>query len=130
MTLVVDASTVVAALVDTGPDGRWAEQLIFSDDLAAPHLMRVEAANILRRSAARDQITDETASAAHSDLLDLSVALYRYEPFSDRIWQLRHTLTAHDAWYVAIAEQLQAPLVTLDQRLDRAAGPRCAVITP
>ena len=51
MTLVVDASMVVAGLTDSGADGRWAEELLAGDSLAAPHLMPVEAGNILRRAA-------------------------------------------------------------------------------
>ncbi|MGI9017970.1 MAG: type II toxin-antitoxin system VapC family toxin [Euzebya sp.] len=130
MTLVVDASLVVAALVDSGEDGIWAEQVLATDDLAAPYLMQVEATNILRRGSLAGHISDETASAAHDDLLDLRVALFAYEPFAPRIWQLRTNLTAYDAWYVAVAEQLDGPLATLDRRLAHAPGPTCRFSTP
>ena len=75
MTLVIDASMVVAALVDSGTDGRWAESLLTSDSLAAPHLLTAEASNILRRSALAGAISAEQASLAYSDLLDLRVEL-------------------------------------------------------
>jgi predicted nucleic acid-binding protein len=125
MTLVVDASVVVAALVDSGTDGRWAEGLLTSDSLAAPHLLLAEAANILRRSVVSGTISAEQASLAHADLLDLRVELFPYPPFASRIWALRQNVTCYDAWYVAIAEALGAPLATLDARLAKAPGPRC-----
>lgn len=129
MTVVVDASAVVAALVDSGPDGRWAESLLASD-LAAPHLLLVEVANVLRRAAQAGEITDDIASLAHADLLDLHVELIPYDLVAARIWELRHNLTTYDAWYVAVAELLDAPLVTLDQRLAGSPGPTCHFRTP
>jgi len=125
VTLVVDASMVVAALVDSGTDGRWAEALLAGGSLAAPHLLLVEAANILRRSAASGAISAEQASMAHADLLDLRVELFPYAPFAARIWELRENVTCYDAWYVAVAETFNAPLATLDARLASAPGPRC-----
>ncbi|HLF79013.1 MAG TPA: type II toxin-antitoxin system VapC family toxin [Dehalococcoidia bacterium] len=125
MTLVVDASVVVAALVDSGPQGTWAEQILSSDSLAAPHLMLVEAANILRLAALSGDISDDQASLAHADLVALSVELFPYEPLALRVWELRANVTAYDAWYVALAEALAIPLATFDQRLARATGPQC-----
>jgi predicted nucleic acid-binding protein len=125
VTLVIDASMVVAALVDSGTDGRWAESLLTSDSLAAPHLLTAEAANILRRSPLAGAISAEQASLAHADLLDLRVELFPYAPFATRIWDLRDNVTCYDAWYVALAETLSAPLATLDARLAKASGPRC-----
>lgn len=130
MTLVVDASTVVAALVDSGPDGRWAERFLESEVLVAPHLLPVETANVLRRAALVGDISADTASLAHGDLLDLRVQLFAYEPFGPRVWELRDSLSAYDAWYVALAESLHAPLATLDQRLAQSPGPTCPFLTP
>lgn len=130
MTLVVDASAVVAALAHGGREGAWAESLLASEPLAAPHLMPVEAANILRRAALSRDLSDDVASLAHADLLQLRVGLFPYEPLAERVWELRGSLTAYDAWYVALAESLDARLVTLDGRLARASGPRCAFETP
>jgi predicted nucleic acid-binding protein len=129
MTTVVDASAVVAALVDAGPAGSWAEQVV-ADVLAAPHLMPVEVANILRRASAARDLSPDVATLAHADLLDIAVTLYPYEPFAARVWQLRHNLSAYDAWYVAVAEALDAPLATLDARLAVAPGPRCSFLLP
>lgn len=130
MTVVVDASAVVAALVDAGSDGRWAESELAREGLAAPHLMPVEAANILRRAVLAGDLSADIAALAHDDLVHLRVDLFPYEPHAQRVWQLRDNLTAYDAWYVALAEDLGIPLVTLDQRLARANGPRCEFRLP
>jgi predicted nucleic acid-binding protein len=128
--LVIDASLVVSALVDTGATGRWAESLLVTEPLCAPHLMPAEVANVLRRAAARGEITADVASMAHADLLDLRVELFPYAPFALRVWQLRDNLTCYDAWYVALAESLGSSMATLDRKLAQAAGPRCGFETP
>jgi len=130
VTVVIDASAVVAALPDNGEDGLWAESMLTIDSLAAPHLMPVEAANILRRLALAGDISADTASLAHNDLLDLNVELVPYEPVASRIWTLRKNVTCYNAWYVAVAETLDGTLVTLDWRLAAAPGTRCRFQTP
>lgn len=130
MTVVVDASFLVAALVDSGPNGVWAEGVSESDGLAAPHLVFAETANILRRSAAAGLIGADVASLAHADLMDLPLDLFGYEPFGSRIWSLRNNVTCYDAWYVALAEILDAPLATLDIKLSRSVGPTCRFLLP
>jgi predicted nucleic acid-binding protein len=128
--LVVDASLVAAALVDGGETGDWARELLGDEQLAAPHLMPVEVGNILRRAALVGDVSPDSAALAHADLLALRVDLFPYGPFAPRVWELRGNLTAYDAWYVALAESVDARLATLDVRLTRAAGPRCAFETP
>lgn len=130
MTVVLDAALVVAALVDGGSDGTWAESILCSGHLAAPHLMPVEVANILRRAELAGEISKDVAVQAHADLLALRVELFPYELVAMRVWALRANVTAYDAWYVALAEYLESPLATLDLRLSRASGPRCAFQTP
>lgn len=130
MTLVVDATTVVAALVDGGPHGEWATTLLESESLAAPHLLPAEVANILRRAARAGDVGVDVASIAHADLLRLRVELFPYESFAERVWQLRDNVTSCDGWYVALAEYLDAPLATLDARLASASGPRCTFVAP
>jgi predicted nucleic acid-binding protein len=130
VTLVVDASLVVSALVDSGRTGSWAESLLAGEPLSAPHLMPVEAANILRRAAAAGEISADAAAMAHTDLLDMRVELFPYGPFAPRVWDLRDNLTSYDAWYVALAEFLGSRVATLDLRLARATGARCGFETP
>jgi len=130
VTIIVDASVVVAALVDSGRVGGWAEHQLGVGSLAAPHLMPAEAANVLRRVELAGDVSSDVAALAHADLLDMPVDLYPYEPLADRVWQLRNTITAYDAWYVALAESLDATLVTLDERLSTSPGPTCRFETP
>ena len=129
--IVVDSSVVVAALIDRGSVGKWAEGVLKSGPLSAPHLMPVEAANILRRSASAGAISADVASLAHQDLMSLPVELFPYGLCASRVWELRSTTTtAYDAWYVALAEVIGARLATLDLRLSRAAGTRCEFALP
>lgn len=130
MSAVLDASVLVAALVDTGPHGEWAEEIVGSGALHAPELARVEVTNILRRLERAKEITTPEANAAHEDLMQLDLELFSFDPFADRVWELRHTITSYDAWYVAVAEALKLPLATLDQRLSKAKGVTCAFLTP
>ena len=130
MSVVVDSSVVVAALVDTGDNGAWAEKILKQDDLYAPELLRVEAANVLRRLERAKEITEQEANAAFEDLMELDVELHAFEAFSERVWDLRHNVTSYDGWYVALAEALDLPLATLDTRLVKAEGPKCRFLTP
>jgi predicted nucleic acid-binding protein len=130
LSVVIDASVLIAAAVDTGRSGRWAEQVIEQGGLHAPELVLVEATNILRRLERARKITSLEAAAAHRDHMNLDIELYAFAPVADRVWQLRHTLTSYDAWYVAVAEALEVPLATLDAQLARATGPSCAFLVP
>ncbi len=131
MTAVVDASTLVAALIDTGADGRWATAAISEHHpLVAPELAPAEASNILRRLESSRHVSSAEAAAAHRDLLRLDLECHPFAPFAERVWELRTNLTCYDAWYVALAEALATPLLTLDRRISRATGPACEVIVP
>ena len=130
MSAVVDASVLVAAAIDTGPEGLWAEQVVADPPLAAPALVLSEATNILRRLESSEHLTRLEATAAQEDLLRLDIELFPFEPIAARVWQLRHNLTCYDAWYVAVAEGLDMPLATLDYRLSRAPGPTCRFLVP
>jgi predicted nucleic acid-binding protein len=130
MTLVIDASIIVAALVDTGTEGSWAESLIASEMLAAPELVMVEATNILRRLELATEISPLESELAQKDLMRLDVQLFPFQPFAERIWALRHNVTSYDAWYVALAEALDCSLATLDLKLTKASGAKCAFAVP
>ena len=130
MTLVIDASLVVSALVDSGATGAWAESLLIAGPLSAPHLMPAEAANILRRAATAGDISADAAAMAYADLLDLRVELFPYAPFAARTWELRSNVTCYDAWHIALAESLGSKVATLDLGLARAPGPRCGFEIP
>jgi predicted nucleic acid-binding protein len=89
MTVVVDASVVVAGLVSADATGQWAESVLAGEPLAAPHLMPVEAASILHRAVLAGEISADAASLAHADLGRLRVEYFPYDPFAERIWELR-----------------------------------------
>ena len=129
MTRVVDASVLVAALVDSGPDGVWSEETIAEGSLIGPDLVLVEASNVLRRLERSREISEVEATLAHASLLRLELDLFPFAPFAERIWELRENLSCYDAWYVAIAESFECPLVTLDRSLSRASGPMCEIRT-
>ena len=130
MSIVVDSSVLVAALVDTGPDGVWAENVVEGGALYAPQLVHIEATNILRRLELAKKITMQEANAAYEELMQLEIEVLPFAPFADRIWELRPTVTSYDAWYVSVAEAIGSPLATLDGRLARAPGPKCEFLTP
>lgn len=104
--------------------------MLLGDHLVAPHLLPAEVANILRRAVRAGDLSADAAALAHIELQTLPVDLFPYPPFADRVWALRDNVSAYDAWYVALAETLDAPLATLDARLVRAPGPTCDFLTP
>ena len=127
---VVDASVLVAAAVDNGIVGTWAESVIAQGGLLAPHLVFAESANALRRLESATALGRLESTSAHTDLVRLDLQLVPYEPFADRIWALRGNLSSYDAWYVAVAELAELPLATLDRRLARSHGPACEFLLP
>lgn len=130
MSCVVDASVVVAALVDTGAEGEWAENIIAESPLYAPALLGVEVTSALRRLELARHITTAEAEAAHADLQTLTIELFPFEPFADRVWELRRHVKSYDVWYVAVAEALHFPMATLDRRLAKAVGVACEFRLP
>lgn len=130
MTVVADASVVVAALLAEGDVGDWAEAVVRSAPLVAPHLLPVEVAHVLRRSVLTGAGDATLVALAYQEFGSLPVQLVPYEPVAERVWELRDTVTPYDAWYVAIAEEFDLELATLDARLARAPGPRCRFLTP
>jgi len=130
VTVVVDASVLVATLVDSGPEGRWAEALVGRAAIAAPERVIPDVTDILGRLERCGVITHIEANGARRDLFRLDIELFPLLPFADRAWELRHTLPGDCAWYVAAAEAFECPMATLDERLSRTAGPRCRLVTP
>jgi predicted nucleic acid-binding protein len=128
--MVVDSSAMVAALVDGGPDGSWARAGMRNEELVAPGHLYVEVSNVLRRAALSGQLAREVAALAHRDLVQATVTIFPFEPLADRIWELHPSVTAYDAAFVALAEELDAPLWTLDRRLAASSGPRCTFHLP
>ena len=121
--IVLDASAVLELLLNTEGGRRVAARIADpGESLHAPHLLAVEVTQVLRRYVATRSVPEEIAVAALDDLAGLDVARYAHEPFLPRVWELRANVTVYDAVYLALAEALDAPLLTFDQRLAAAPG--------
>ncbi len=125
--LVIDASAVVALLTDSGARGAWVREHVGSAQLVAPDLLGYEVGNTLRRHEMSGELSRRDATDAYVDYMRIPVELYPHRLVADRAWEFRANLTIYDATYVALAELLEAPLVTLDARIGRAPGLRCEV---
>lgn len=120
MTLVLDASAAAEYLVDSAIGRRAAEHMAsHAGELHLPHLAVIETAAVLRGWVRRDEVSEQRAAAALVDLADLPAQRWPGEPLLARMWELRDNVTAYDASYVALAELLDAELLTTDQRLAR-----------
>jgi predicted nucleic acid-binding protein len=121
--IVLDASAAVEWLLQT-PAGQRIEHRIYSrnETLHAPHLLDLEVTQVLRRLVRQRTLAASRADQALRDLLDLRVLRYSHSLLVPRIWQLRHNLSAYDAAYVALAEEIMGVLITRDYRLASAAG--------
>jgi predicted nucleic acid-binding protein len=120
---VLDASAAIEWLLQS-PVGVKIDHRIFapSESLHAPHLLDVEVAQVLRRYVRDKRITAQRGQEALEDLGDLPLSRYPHDVLIPRIWELRSTLTAYDAAYVALAELLEAPLLTCDSKIASAPG--------
>jgi predicted nucleic acid-binding protein len=126
--VVLDSSAAISLLADAGAAGQWVAAAVSGASLLAPDLMPFEVSNVLRRHVLAGILDSSSAALAHADLVALPLDLYPYTALADRIWQLRTNLTAYDAAYVALAELVNAPLVTLDGRLSRTPGIGCRIL--
>lgn len=125
--IVVDASVIATALADDGADGDQARQRIRNERLAAPHVVDLEVTSAWRRLAAAGHLDGRRADLALADLQVLRIERVPHAPLLARCWELRANLTIYDAAYVALAEALDAPLLTADSRLANAPGTRCPI---
>ena len=123
--LVVDASALAPALADDGPDGDAARARLRGEDLVAPELIDLETVSVIRRQLQAGQLDTRRARFAVADLVELPLRRAPHRPLLGRCWDLRESLTAYDAAYVALAEVLGVVLLTADTGLARAPGPRC-----
>jgi predicted nucleic acid-binding protein len=125
--LVVDASALVVALADDGPDGDLVRGRLRGESLAAPELVDLEVLSVLRTQLRVRAMDARRAGLALTDLADLPLRRAPHLPLLPRCWELRDNLTVYDGAYVALAEALDVPLVTADTRLARAPGTTCQI---
>ena len=121
--IVVDASAILEVLLASPHAARIADMLFApGESLHAPHLLDLEVAQVLRRFVSSRDLSAERGQEALDDLLDLPLTRYPHGPLLVRVWELRANVTANDAAYLALAEALDAPLVTRDAWLKSAPG--------
>jgi len=121
--IVLDASAAIDWLLHT-PAGIQIDRRIYSrsESVHIPHLLDLEVAQVLRRFVREGSLSAGRAEAALQDLMDARFTRYPHWWLLPRIWRLRHNLTAYDGAYTALAELLNAPLITRDGRVSSAAG--------
>jgi predicted nucleic acid-binding protein len=131
--IVLDASALLELLLHT-PAGRLVAGHLADprESLHAPHLVDVEIVQALRRFVRAREIAAVDAAAALDVLRDLDLERHAHEPLLGRVWEWRDNLTAYDAVYVALAEALDAPLLTCDKKLSRSspAAGRAILVGP
>jgi len=126
--IVVDAS-VLYEIITAGPLAAAATAaLADARDHAAPEVLDVEVTGLIRRDAQREVLDGTRSQWALDRLRDWPGDRFPHRPFIGRVWQLRENVRTNDAFYVALAEALEVPLITLDGRLARASGITCQVL--
>ena len=121
--IVLDASAALEVLLRTDA-AMIVEQRVFAarETLHAPHLLDIEVAQVVRRYVGRGMMDSARGREVIDDLLAFPIQRYPHDVLLPRVYDLRDNLTAYDAVYVALAEALEAPLVTRDVRLAQAPG--------
>lgn len=125
---VIDASALVEFLLGTPAGLAVADHLDDSDEgVHVPHVADVEVSHALRRLVALGAVTESLAAAALDDLRQIDLQRHSHEPLLERMWELRKNVSSYDAAYIALAEVLDAPLLTFDKRLARAPKTRARI---
>lgn len=125
--IVVDASVIAPALADDDEDGERARSRLQGERLTAPEVLDLEVVSVIRKAFASGALSRRRAGLALADLIDLELERISHRRILARIWELHENLTPYDAAYVALAETINATLVTADRRLSGAPGPRCTI---
>ena len=121
--IVLDASAALDLLLERGDRGEWVARRVATEGVVvAPHLIDLEVASAVRRRELAGEIGAARGRVALEDFASMPLRRYPATALLSRVWQLRRTLTAYDAAYVALAEALDAPIVTMDEHLGRSSG--------
>jgi predicted nucleic acid-binding protein len=126
--IVVDASVVAAVVAQDDEPGRGLRDRLVGERLFAPELVDIEVTSAIRRARRTERLSADRAVYALAELALLPIARVSHTLLLNRIWALRDNLTAYDAAYVALAQVLDAPLLTRDGPMARAPGLECDVV--
>jgi predicted nucleic acid-binding protein len=127
--IVIDASAMVELVIGTPRISSFAKRLAsdLAEDLHAPQIIDLEVASMLRKQVQRRTLSPSAASALLAEFTRQDIVRYEHRDLLARVWQLRGNLTPYDAAYVALAEGLDAPLITCDRKLANAPGHRARI---
>ena len=125
--LIVDASCLYEVVADTARADDVRARLVVDPDHAAPSAIDAEVVSVIRRDHLLGRLDATAAAQAVHDLRDWPGERFGHRPLLERVWELRRSVRPSDAFYIALAELMQATLLTSDSRLARAPGPRCAI---
>lgn len=125
--LVVDASCLFEVVADTPRSPQVAARLAADNDQVAPEVIDVEVLGVIRAQYLRGALDETAAAQAVADLRDWPGERFAHRWMLDRVWQLRASVRGWDAFYVTLAEAMDATLLTMDGRLARAHGPQCRI---
>jgi predicted nucleic acid-binding protein len=129
--IVIDASAAVDLSLGDESRAEWlAQRLAGEGAVQVPAVFDLEVLHSLRRLDASGDMASSAIEGALSDLVEIRAIRHDHGPLLPRIWALRHNLSAYDAAYVALAEALDAPLLTTDRRLARSSGHQATIESP
>lgn len=128
--IVVDASALLEVLLQTDAAAAVEARLFDGSTLHAPHLLDLEVAQVVRRYERAGFLSAQRGREALDDLAAFRIERYPHNLFLSRVWALRANVTAYDACYLALAESLDAPLLTMDRRLAGVPGHGAVVEIP
>jgi predicted nucleic acid-binding protein len=124
---VIDASALLELITGPTPDLRLRRTALTRQG-AAPELIDLEAANVLRRAVLAGHVHPEVGRTRLQEIRDTPITRTAHRPLLPRVWELRGAITAYDAAYVALAEQFDVPLLTCDTKLGKSNGHRAEIV--
>lgn len=124
---VIDASALLELITGPAPD-QSLRRTALTQQGAAPELVDLEAANVLRRAVLAGHVHPEVGRARLQEIRDTPITRTAHRPLLPRTWELRGAITAYDAAYVALAEQFDVPLLTCDAKLGGSNGHRAEIV--
>ncbi|MEU5156966.1 type II toxin-antitoxin system VapC family toxin [Glycomyces sp. NPDC021274] len=125
--IVIDTSAMIELLTSSDELGEGVRAAVAGEKLVAPHFIDLEFSSVLRGLVLGRKLEQAKANQALESLLQSNMDRYQHTWYLPRIWELRANMTPYDASYVALAEALRAPLLTVDKKFERTPGLQCEI---